>query len=209
MPLRVPQQPIITEKKKKKRRKERRRHYPGAAGRARPVRHRQNESHHGRVERAWRRGSKYEPVQNEESCALLDALVEGGAYYETRRSARWTRDLCDDAAVGADDVRRRRWLPRTARISTWPRSTLTVIEVSIPQACHLSRARPRLCDRSEPSHRCPRTWWYAIRPSVLRSGLKPPQTGLVSDGGSLEWVPSTPATLGAAGLVLGQRCRPL
>ena len=58
-------------------------------------------------------------------------------------------------------------------------------------------------------HRCPRTWWYAIRPSVLRSGLKPPQTGLVSDGGSLEWVPSTPATLGAAGLVLGQRCRPL
>ena len=121
---------------------ERRRHYPGAAGRARPVRHRQNESHHGRVERAWRRGSKYEPVQNEESCALLDALVEGGAYYETRRSARWTRDLCDDAAVGADDVRRRRWLPRTARISTWPRSTLTVIEVSIPQACHLSRAPP-------------------------------------------------------------------
>ena len=66
----------------------------------------------------------------------------GGAYYETRRSARWTRDLYDDAAVGASDVRRRRWLPRTARISTWPRSTLTVIEVSIPQACHLSRAPP-------------------------------------------------------------------
>ena len=207
MPLQIPQEPIITEKKKKKNGGGVSTPAPlavpdqDATVRTNPIT--------GEFERAWRRGSKYEPVQNEESCALLDALVEGGAYYETRRSARWTRDLCDDAAVGADDVRRRRWLPRTARISTWPRSTLTVIEVSIPQACHLSRAPPTTLRPSEPSHRCPRTWWYAIRPSVLRSGLKPPQTGLVSDGGSLEWVPSTPATLGAAGLVLGQRCRPL
>jgi hypothetical protein len=29
-------------------------------------------------------GTKYEPVQNEESCALLDALTEdSGAVYET------------------------------------------------------------------------------------------------------------------------------
>ncbi len=203
MPLRVPQEPIITEQKNGGVTTPAPLAVPDqdATVRTNPITGELNVL--GVVAASTNR------FRTRESCALLDALVEGGAYYETRRSARWTRDLCDDAAVGADDVRRRRWLPRTARISTWPRSTLTVIEVSIPQACHLSRAPPTTLRPSEPSHRCPRTWWYAIRPSVLRSGLKPPQTGLVSDGGSLEWVPSTPATLGAAGLVLGQRCRPL
>jgi Domain of unknown function (DUF932) len=34
-------------------------------------------------------GSKYEPVQNEESCALLNALTdESGAVFETAMSAR-------------------------------------------------------------------------------------------------------------------------
>ena len=203
MPLRVPQEPIITEQKNGGVTTPAPLAVPDqdATVRTNPITGELNVL--GVVAASTNR------FRTRESCALLDALVEGGAYYETRRSARWTRDLCDDAAVGADDVRRRRWLPRTARISTWPRSTLTVIEVSIPQACHLSRAPPTTLRPSEPSHRCPRTWWYAIRPSVLRSGLKPPQTGLVSDGGSLEWVPSTPATLEAAGLVLGQRCRPL
>ena len=105
MPLRVPQEPIITEQK----------NggvttpaplavpYQEATVRTNPITGELN------CLASWRR--THEPVQNEESCALLDALVEGGAYYETRRSARWTRDLCDDAAVGADDVRRRRWEP--------------------------------------------------------------------------------------------------
>jgi phage/plasmid-like protein (TIGR03299 family) len=39
-------------------------------------------------------GSKYEPVQNEESCALLDALVdEGGAHYETAGALRGGREI--------------------------------------------------------------------------------------------------------------------
>jgi phage/plasmid-like protein (TIGR03299 family) len=38
-------------------------------------------------------GTKYEPVQNEDSCALLDALVdEGGAHYETAGALRGGRE---------------------------------------------------------------------------------------------------------------------
>ena len=136
MPLRVPQEPIITEQKNGGVTTPAPLAVPDqdATVRTNPITGELNVL--GVVAASTNR------FRTRESCALLDALGEGGAYYETRRSARWTRDLCDDAAVGADDVRRRRWLPRTARISTWPRSTLTVIEVSIPQACHLSRAPP-------------------------------------------------------------------
>ena len=99
MPLRVPQEPIITEKKN------------GGVTTPAPLavpdqqRHRQNESHHGRVERAWRRGGKYEPVQNEESCALLDALVdEGGAYYATAGALRGGRETFVTMHISQRDI---------------------------------------------------------------------------------------------------------
>ena len=51
-------------------------------------------------------GTKCEPVQNEESCALIDALTdESGATWKPPAPSGWARNLCDDAAAGVDDFR--------------------------------------------------------------------------------------------------------
>ena len=54
-------------------------------------------------------GSKYEPVQNEASCALLNALTdESGAVFERRGPARGARSVRDHEAAAVDDLRRQR-----------------------------------------------------------------------------------------------------
>ena len=73
-------------------------------------------------------GSKYEPVQNEASCELLDALVDqsGGAHFETAGALRGGRETFVTMKLpSTHGLRRQRRHPRTAPTSTSPPSTLT------------------------------------------------------------------------------------
>ena len=83
MALQIPREPIITEKVTTPPPIE----VPDqfATVRTNPI--------HGGIDYLGVVGSKYEPVQNEASCTLLDALTEeGGAVYETAGALRGGRD---------------------------------------------------------------------------------------------------------------------
>jgi hypothetical protein len=80
----------------------------------------------GRLDHLGVVGTKYEPVQNEESCALLDALTEdSGAVYETLGRCEAVGNLCHDEAAQVDDLRRPARLasrsPMPARCGYGPR----------------------------------------------------------------------------------------